>query len=286
LIGISFHSGGMVDKPLEWLISHLAQIGYDGIEIVCGPEAHVRPQEVTEGQLQLLREELDRSGLRCVAINPYTVKPLVEMEREGGAQVFYRQLIDLAVVLGAPAVNFLPGRFPGSDAECWRALVTALKPLLHYAGERGIGMTIHNHENMILDTPDKVRLIIEEVGMPNLRSLFDATNFHILGSDIPWAVERLAPHLQHCHVKGVIGRFPFHHFLVPGEAGDEFGFRELAASLGKSGYAGYISVETFTWTREDKASIGYEMMRAVLEELGLRARSDRHPRQRSGGGDA
>ena len=33
MIGISFHSGGLVDKPLPWVIAHLGQIGYDAIEI-------------------------------------------------------------------------------------------------------------------------------------------------------------------------------------------------------------------------------------------------------------
>jgi sugar phosphate isomerase/epimerase len=269
VIGLSFHSGGMVDKPLSWVIRHLGELGYDGIEIVCGPQAHIRPAEISESQLQIHREELARAGLRCVAINPYTVKPLVEMEREGGAQAFYERLIDLAVALEAPTVNFLPGRFPGSDAEPWRLLVSTLKPLLHYAGERGVGMTIHNHENMILDTPDKVRLFVEQVQMPNLRTLIDATNFHILGSEIPWAVERLAPTLQHCHVKGVLGRFPFHHFLVPGEPGDEFDFPQLVDAVAAAGYEQYISVETFSWMREDKAAVAHRMMRAVLDERGL-----------------
>src|SRR5438105_2265647 len=244
MIGISFHSGGMVDKPLPWLIRHLRQAGYDAVEIVCGPRAHIRPGEVTESQLEVIREELDQARLKCAAINPYTVKPLIEMEQEEGAQLFYQQLIDLAVALRAPTVNFLPGRVATSDADAWRLLVTALKPLLHYAGERGVNMTIHNHENMFLDTPEKVRLIIEQIGMPNLKSLFDATNFHILGSDMPAAVERLLPYLQHCHLKGVIGMFPFHHFLVPGEPGDEFNFESLAAALARAGYHGFISVET------------------------------------------
>jgi len=267
LIGISFHSGGMVDKPLPWLIRHLQQIGYDAIEIVCGPRAHIRPGDATDSQIQVVREELDQAGLKCAAINPYTVKPLIEMQQED-AQPFYRQLIDLAVALGAPTVNFLPGRLPSNDADGWQLLVTALKPLLHYAGERGINMTIHNHENMVLDTPDKVRLVIEQVGMPNLKSLFDATNFHILGAEIPYAVERLAPHLQHCHLKGVIGRFPFHHFLVPGEAGDEFDFPGLVGSLARAGYHGYVSVETFSWMREDKAAVAHAMMQPVLDRLG------------------
>ena len=33
MIGISFHTGGFVDKPLTWVLEHLAKVGYDGVEI-------------------------------------------------------------------------------------------------------------------------------------------------------------------------------------------------------------------------------------------------------------
>ncbi len=255
----------MADKPLSWVIRHLSGLGYDAIEIVCGPQAHLRPDDVTERDLEVVREELAAAGLRCAAINPYTVKPFVEMEREGGAQPFFRRLIDIALALGAPTVNFLPGRLPSSDADGWRLLVSTLKPLLHYAGEQGICLSIHNHEDHILDTPDKVRLIIEQVGLPNLKSLFDATNFHLLGAEIPWAVRRLAPHLQHCHLKGVLGRFPFHHFMVPGEPGDEFDAAQLVEALAWVGYSSCLSVETFSWMREDKAALAAAYLRPLLE---------------------
>jgi sugar phosphate isomerase/epimerase len=123
---------------------------------------------------------------------------------------------------------------------------------------------------MVLDTPDKTRLIIEQTGFPNLKSLCDITNYYILGSDVAWAVERVAPWTIHCHLKGVVGKFPFNHFLVPGEPGDEFPFDRFARALGKANYTGCISVETFSFWREDKAQIAYNMISRRLAALGLR----------------
>jgi sugar phosphate isomerase/epimerase len=270
MIGISFHTGGMQDKPLTWVARHLTAIGYDAVEIVCGPTAHIRTGDPLEPQIAEVREVLDATGLRMAAINPYGVRPLPNYALDQDAGAFYRVLIDIAAALHAPTVNFLPGRFPESCADGWKKIVETVKPLLHYAGERGVCMTIHNHENMVLDTPDKVALIIEQVGLPNLKALCDITNFYILGSDVGAAVERLAPWTIHCHLKGVIGRFPYNHFLVPGETGDEFPFRDFAAALGRTGYGGCISVETFSFWREDKAALAYGMMSPILSELGLR----------------
>ncbi len=271
MIGISFHSGGLHDKPLDWAMRHLGSLGYDAIEIVCGPTAHIRTSAPLEPQLERARQLLQETGLRAAAINPYGVKPLPNYAEESDAYEFYTKLVDIAAALGAPTVNFLPGRTPADCATCWRKIIETVKPILHYAGERGINLTIHNHENMVLDTPDKTRLIIEQVGLPNLKSLCDITNYYILGSDVKEAVHRVGPLTIHCHLKGVVGKFPYNHFLVPGERGDEFPFDDFATALGEVGYTGCISVETFSFWREDKAKIAYDMIAGRLAALGLRS---------------
>lgn len=270
MIGISFHTGGFQDKPLPWVARHLGALGYDALEIVCGPSAHIRTSVPLEPQLDATHKLLAETGLKVAAINPYGVKPLPQYAEEADAYEFYCKLIDIAAALDAPTVNFLPGRFPDACASAWRKIVETVKPLLYYAGERGINMTIHNHENMVLDTPEKTRLIIEQVGLPNLKSLCDITNYYILGCDVAEAVERVGPWTIHCHLKGVIGKFPYNHFLVPGEAPDEFPFDAFATALGKIGYTGCISVETFSFWREDKAKIAYDMISSRLSALGLR----------------
>ena len=271
MIKISFHAGGFIDKPLPWVIEHLSGLGYDAIELMAGPQAHIKPDEATPESLAELKAMLDQNRLVAAAINPYTVGALTNMAEKGGEQEFYRQLIDIAVAVGAPTVNFLTGWIAEGDSRGWRILVNALRSLLPYAEERGVCMSIHNHEANIIDAPDKCRLLIDHVGSPNLRVLFDVTNFHILGCDVPWCVHRLGPHIIHCHVKGVLGMYPFNHFIVPGEPADQLDFRAFAQALGEVGYNGTVSVEVFSWMRQDKAQIAYDMMSPCLAELGLRS---------------
>ncbi len=271
MIGISFHTGGFQDKPFPWVARHLADVGYDAVEIVCGPTGHIRTNQPIEPQIEQVREILNDTKLKVPAINPYGVKPLPQYAQEADAYEFYTRLIDIAATLDAPTVNFLPGRFPDSCASAWRKIVETLKPILHYGGERGINLTIHNHENMVLDTPEKTMLIIEQVGLPNLKSLCDITNYYILGSDVAAAVQTVGAQTIHCHLKGVVGKFPFNHFVVPGESPDEFPFDAFAQALGAVGYTGCISVETFSFMREDKAILAHGMISSRLAALGLRA---------------
>lgn len=272
MIGISFHSGGHVDKPLPWVIEHLGTIGYDAIEIVCGPEAHIRTGDPLEPQLEQTKRLLAQFNLQVAAINPYTLPPMVNLAKEDRAKAesFWTLLMDIALELGSKNVNFLPGWLPDGDAEAWKLLIDVLKVLTKRAEAKSVYLAIHDHESMIIDSPDKCVNLIEQVGSPNLKVLCDITNFYILGADVAQAVHRVGPYIVHCHVKGVKGKYPYAQFLVPGEEGDEFPFDPFAKALAEVRYTGCISVEGFKWQRQDKAQVAYDMISTRLRALGLR----------------
>ena len=273
MIGISYHAGGMKDLPLRQVVGILAEVGYDAIEMMCGPEAHIPSGRVNSALLKEIRTMTEAHGLKVSVINPFTGKGLyhLALEDKQTATDHYALLQDVAVALGARGVNFLTG-YGGDkgDAFAWRLLVDVLKPICRRAEELGITMHIHNHEATTIDASSKVTLLIEHVGSDALKALNDITNFYHLGEDIAAVTEKLGPLTAHCHVKGVTGMYPYSTFLIPGEAGDELDFRTFAETLGKVGYANYISVETFPHMRMEKARIAYEMMAGTLQELGLR----------------
>ena len=272
MIGISFHSAGFLSRPLPWVIEHLAGIGYDAIEVNCGPKAHIRTGEPLEPQLEMAKASLAEHGLVVAAINPLTQPALANFAHEDlqGAIDRWCLLIDIADTLGCGNVNFLPGWLPDGDRVAWEAAIAALRELTQYGEEKGVTLAIHIHEGQIIDSPDKCLRLIEEVGSPNLGVLCDITNFYILGGDVTEAVRRVGPHTMHCHQKGVVGKYPFNKFLVPGEEGDELPFGAFATALGEAGYGQCISVEVFDFMRQDKAQIGYDLISAGLAERGLR----------------
>ena len=273
MIGISYHAGGMKDLPLKQVVGILAEVGYDAIEMMCGPEAHIPSGRVNSALLKEIRTMTEAHGLKVSVINPFTGKGLyhLALEDKQNATDHYALLQDVAVALGARGVNFLTG-YGGDkgDAFAWRLLVDVLKPICRRAEELGITMNIHNHEATTIDASSKVTLLIEHVGSDALKALNDITNFYHLGEDIATVTDKLGPLTAHCHVKGVTGMYPYSTFLIPGETRDELDFRTFAETLGKVGYANYISVETFPHMRMEKARIAYEMMAGTLQELGLR----------------
>ena len=130
MIGISYHAGGMKDVPFREVINILADVGYDAIEMMCGPEAHIPSGEVTDSLLKAVKTMVSDSGLQVSVINPFTGKGLYQLaaEDQQGAIDHYALLQDVAVALGASGVNFLTG-YGGDkgDAFAWRLLVDVLK---------------------------------------------------------------------------------------------------------------------------------------------------------------
>jgi len=274
MIGISYHAGGMRDLPLEQVVQILSDVGYDAIEMMCGPEAHIRSDEVSETGLRAVKQLCDDHGLAVAVINPFAGPGLYQLALmdEQRAIDHYALLQDVALSLGAAGVNFLTG-YGGErgDAFAWRLLVKVLKPICRRAERLGLTMNIHNHEATTIDSPNKVRLLMRHVDSPALKLLNDITNFHHLGADIRDTTLALADVTSHCHVKGVEGMYPYSTFLIPGEQRDELDFAAFAGALGEAGYHHYVSVETFPHMRLEKARIAFDMMARVLGELGLRA---------------
>lgn len=273
MIGISYHAGGMKDLPLQEILTILSDVGYDAVEMMCGPEAHIPSGEVTDNLLKDIKKLITDHGLKVAVINPFTGKGLYHLALEDKQKAIdhYALLQDMAVALDASGVNFLTG-YGGDkgDAFAWKLLVDVLKPICRRAEELGVTMNIHNHEATTIDSSSKVTLLIKHVESNSLKLLNDITNFYHMGEDIAEVTESLGPITAHCHVKGVTGMYPYSKFLIPGEEGDELDFRTFASTLGKVGYDKYISVETFPQMRIEKAEIAYNMMANTLDELGLR----------------
>ncbi|NPV07841.1 MAG: sugar phosphate isomerase/epimerase [Anaerolineae bacterium] len=271
-IGVSFHSGGLVDSPFDEVIRRLARAGYDAVEIVCGPEAHLRTAEPLGPQIERARGLLEETGLAVSAINPYTAPALVNYARDDldGALGFWGSLLQIAYELGSRNVNFLPGWLPEGDTAAWKLLIEVLRRLCEMAEKLGVNLAIHNHEAHIIDAPGKCLVLMDHVGSDRLKVLCDITNFHILGSDIGDTVRLLGPHIVHCHLKGVRGRYPYQEFLVPGEEGDELDVDGFVEALVRIGYRGYISVECFRWMRADRPELGCATVAGSLRRVGTR----------------
>lgn len=194
--------------PLDEVIRRLAAIGYDGIEIGCAAP-HAWPAFLPAARRKALRQLLQDNGLTPVSMLPAPgggpgcnpSSPLAE-ERAFSVE-HYKEVIDLAADLGAGIVIYVAGWqvFGTSRAQAWAWSVDCLSKIGAHAREKGIVLVIEptSADSNLVETADDTLEMMEQVGLPNVKVMFDT--YHVrYRNEVPSDyVYRTGQHLAHVH---------------------------------------------------------------------------------------
>jgi L-ribulose-5-phosphate 3-epimerase len=184
--------------------------------------------------------------------------PLREM------QVLYvRELARLAQALACPLIRIFTSyddaRTPYDQQ--WTATVACLKDCAREAARFGVALGVQNHHDLAVHYETMVDLL-EEVGEPNCKAMFDAWAPALHGMDLEIAAAKMAPYLAHTTVADYVRRprFRYQPTLVNyarepdsiraapmGEGFIDYGafFRTLA----RTGYQGFVAYEMCSYLR-------------------------------------
>lgn len=242
---LGYSTWGMPTLPIEVAIRHLAQIGFDGIELTVIPNYTTELSTLDRDERKRIANLLRKYHLALPAIAAHS--SLMETDAESHAQNLRRLegAIDLAVDLAredvVPAINTTPGGKPDQWEDMKQLLVERTAVVVEYAQSRGVTIAMEPHVGAIVDTPDKMIELIKLVGLPNLKVNFDISHFDIVGMTIEETVSVLAPLTVHTHVKDQRGRYPNFEFLIPGEG--DFDYAAYLKAMQTHGYDGFITAE-------------------------------------------
>ncbi len=177
------------------MIARAKEYGYDGIEID-GKRPHGNPLDWPTGRCRELRSLADGEGIEifAVAANNDFSNPVPEVRE---AQIcFVRDLIRMTADLGAQTLrvflawwgvtrhpqlatyDIAKGLWPivhekFSTEEIWGWCREALVECARYAGDAGVTLALQNHQPVIKDHHDVLRMV-QEVGSPHLKVCLDA----------------------------------------------------------------------------------------------------------------
>lgn len=234
---------------LDDAIRRIAAIGYEGIEIGCAAP-HAWPAHLSKTRRANLRSLMADVGLKPVSLLPApgggpgnNPASLLEEERKATI-VHYKEVVDLAHDFGAERVLYICGwRSHGTGFDqAWEWTRNALTEIASYARDKGIAISIEptSADSNLVDTPGQALKLRAEVGLSNLKVMFDT--FHALyrnevSSDY---VFEMAEHLDHVH-------FADTNRLPPGEG--TIDWHGVMAALKQIGFSGYITMEAGFNTR-------------------------------------
>jgi len=274
-VKLGFLTSCLPGRPLEEIAAWAAANGYQALELAAWPADHVGPTHLVaerfdEAERERVLGALDGHGLELSALGFYD-NPLAPDPREREAFVTHlRACIDASAALGCPPVGTFIGRNPArSVAEDLQDAEEILRPLVDYAGERGVRLMIENCPMTgwhLLGYPGNLGYSPElwewmfELG---LYLNFDPSHLVCLGIDPAAALRPYVDKVIHAHAKdtevlpGARDRYGFYgpmcepesqawidgwwRYRVPGLG--EVDFRRYLDILSEGGYDGVLSVE-------------------------------------------
>ncbi len=275
---LGYSTWGMPTVPIDTAIPHIANLGFDGIELTIIQRFTTELSTLDTAERKRIASLLKQHNLALPAIAAHS--NLMDVHAESHAKNMWRLKggVDLAVELAQgdelPAVNTTTGGKPNEWDTKKNFLVERVGELVEYATSRGVTIAMEPHIGAIIDTPVKVLELLEIINSPYLKVNFDISHFDIVGMSTEETVSALAAVSIHTHVKDQRGIAPDFEFLIPGEGTfDYVGYLKL---MRKHGYDGFITAEVSFMVQARKdynplaaATLSYQTLSKAFVDAGI-----------------
>jgi len=227
--------------------------GYTGIEIAPFTLAE-NPSDITAPQRREYRDVIQSEGLTFVGLHWLLVGPKGLHVTGPDAEVRKRswghvdRLIDLCadlgpggvMVFGSPKQRSTTGGL--TRAEATRNYVDGLRGVAPHALERGVTVLVEAlpvAQSDVVQTLDEAVSIVNQIGCPSVRSMFDVHNAIDENEPHRALVDRHFDYIRHVHVNELDGRHC---------GAGSYDFKPVFEVLRRRNYAGWISLEAFDFT--------------------------------------
>jgi len=275
---ISYQTFSYLNYPFEEVMTRLANLGYDGIEISAASECGTfYPSFLDEGRIKQVVQKAKSLNLEIVSYD-CELLPASGWNIASSLIRVRKRTIDYicsailtAKKLEAKFVVIVAGRalYGIEKRQAWNWAVEGFKKCTKFAEDNGICLILEHltlREGNVVVTLGDLLQMIKEVDSKNFAALLDTGHVNVTGESLMDYVFQLKDKLKHIHIDDNDGRSDDH--LPPGMGG--INFDPLFNALKKIGYDGYLSVEpsfAFSIDPDNAASQGVRFLKRYLNKI-------------------
>ncbi|MBN1400295.1 MAG: sugar phosphate isomerase/epimerase, partial [Anaerolineae bacterium] len=223
---IGYSTWGMREVPIEEALAAIAEIGFQGVELSVAPGWPTELYTLDTGRRSLIRNLLADHNLVLTSVIRNASMVADDPDEHAANMQSLRDAIDLTAELAQPGEPAVMTSHLGGRPDDWESkremAVESLLELGDYAAQRNVIIGVELHCVTMLNLPERVVWLFEQVDHPAVRLNFDISHMEVMGIGIDQSVPVLAPYSIHTHVKDQRGRYPKHEFLTPGEGPFDF----------------------------------------------------------------
>lgn len=189
------------DSSIDGQIRAMLRNGLDGLEIRGVDGASV--SAISLEKAREVRKKLDDNGLITWSIGSPIGKISVDADFKAHTEVF-RHVLEIADVLGAKNLRMFSFYTPaGQNPDNYRNLIIdQLGQLLDIARGSGVALCHENEKGIYGDISE--RCLVLHKALPELRGVFDPSNYVQCGDDTLRGWARLKPYIHYLHIKDAL----------------------------------------------------------------------------------
>ena len=173
---IGYSTWGMREVPIEQALPAIAALGYQGVELSVAPGWTTELYKLDAATRARIRELLAEHSLVLTSVIRNASMVADDADENEANMQSLRDAIDLTAELAQPGEVSVMTTHLGGRAVDWEArrdiAVERLLDLADYAAERGVIIAVEIHCGSMLNLPERVVWLFEQVDHPSVRLNF------------------------------------------------------------------------------------------------------------------
>ena len=280
---LAFSSNAYMHFSIEETIQKIAQLGYQGIEVLADVP-HAWPAGLLPERKESIRRHLEEHQLEISNVNAFMMNAVADPRQPywhpgwTDPDPHYRAIrrehtkraLQLAAEIGAPTVTTEPGGLLTSD-QTWESAAgifyDEIMPCVEVAEQQQVRLLIEPEPELMIERFDQY---LEFAG--RLDSIWVGLNFDIghaycVDEDPQDWVERMAEHTVHYHFED-IAPSRVHQHLIPGHGAIDFA--ATLQAIARTRYNGWLTVELYPYIAnpDEAAREALQFLSGQLAALG------------------
>ena len=273
---LAYSTNAFKRYSLNEAIRTIAEIGYEGIEVLCDlPHAYppiFQDKEIDSFKNQIAKFRLDISNLNAFTL--YSISDVyhpswIEDDKVSREIRITHTIncIKLAKKIGAKNISTEPGgpliERNTNMKHLEKLFMEGLNRVVPIAEQENIKILIEPEPNLLLENSDQFLNFIENFSTDNVRLNFDIGHFYCVGEDPSEIIYKLSEYIEHFHLADIASN-RIHNHLIPGEG--SINFRSVFKAIDSIGYKGYVTVELYPYQLcpKEAGKKAYEYLYRIL----------------------
>ena len=251
----AYSTNAFVKFSLHDSLFAISDLGFGGVEILAD-RPHLYPPDYSDDEMQRLRSDLDKAGLKVTNLNSFTLFAVgdtylpswIEPEADR-REVRIQHTLDClraAAALDCPNISVPPGGpLDGLDAkQAMAEFHRGLERVVPLAEELGISILVEPEPGLMIENTDQFKTLIKDIRSKAVGINFDIGHFFCANEDPLTAFETLFEWVGHVHLEDIPAS-RVHQHMIPGQGALDF--EAIFLQIVRLGYKGDISLELYPY---------------------------------------